>query len=59
MKKVFNFLFDGKWGTLLLMQALFFGGLLIASEANDVVRGIAGAVWFGSFIVWIFGQQND
>jgi len=60
MKKVFNILFDGKWGTLLLMQALFFGGLFLGSGEVGSVLGLAsGAVWVGSFVLWIFGRQNN
>lgn len=60
MKKVFNILFDGKWGSLLLMQALFFGGLLLGAEnAPTGLRVASGIVWFGSFVLWMFAQQNS
>jgi hypothetical protein len=62
MKKVFNILFDGNWGTLLLMQALFFGGLLIGSRevgSINLVQIASGLVWVGSFALWAYGRQNN
>jgi hypothetical protein len=59
MKKVFSVLFDGKWGSLALMQGLFFGGLWLGSgEVGSIAGLVAGLVWFGSFVVWIFGQKK-
>ena len=60
MKKLHGFLFRKAWGNMILIQILFFSGLILGSgEIGIVPRILCGLVWMGSSALWMFGKQNS
>ena len=60
MKTLFNFVFKESWSLLVLIQVMFFGGIIAGTAGKEagLLSLIIGILWFGLTALWMWGKNK-